>query len=69
MGGTDDAFRLDGRTCLITGGTRGIGAAIARDFAEAGARVVLTGRDAAQAEETVAGLRSGMMCRQGRSGL
>src|SRR5262245_38417914 len=36
--------RLEGRTCLIVGGTSGIGLAAARRFLEEGARVVVTGR-------------------------
>lgn len=35
------AFRLDARRALITGGSRGIGAAIAWAFADAGARVAI----------------------------
>jgi NAD(P)-dependent dehydrogenase (short-subunit alcohol dehydrogenase family) len=39
-------LRLDSKAALITGGSRGIGLAIARMFAASGARVMITGRKA-----------------------
>lgn len=43
--GVMDAFRLDGRTAFVTGGSRGLGRAMAQALAEAGADLILVGRD------------------------
>ncbi|MEO0344022.1 MAG: SDR family oxidoreductase [Pseudomonadota bacterium] len=42
--------RLDGKTAIITGASRGIGAAAAREYVEAGANVVLAARSALEIE-------------------
>ena len=47
----DSAFDLTGRRALVTGSTRGIGAAIAAGLARAGATVVLHGRDPARTDQ------------------
>ena len=52
-------FDLTGRTALVTGSTRGLGRAFARALAEAGASIVINGRDAAAAsvvQEELAGI-------------
>ena len=46
-------MRLDGKVAIVTGATSGIGAAIARTFAGAGAAVVVVGRDQARAAAVV----------------
>ena len=45
-----DRFRLDGKVAVITGGGRGLGAAIALAFAEAGADVLIASRTESQLE-------------------
>ena len=42
------SFRLDGRKALVTGASRGIGAAIAVAYAQAGADVAISARDEAK---------------------
>lgn len=49
MTGILDRFSLGGRVAVVTGGARGLGSAIARALASAGASVVLTSRDPAAA--------------------
>jgi NAD(P)-dependent dehydrogenase (short-subunit alcohol dehydrogenase family) len=49
-------FRVDGRTAVVTGATRGLGRAFARALAEVGANVVIVGRDGDAAAEVSAEL-------------
>jgi short-subunit dehydrogenase len=49
--------RLDGKIALVTGAARGLGAATARRFAEAGAKVVITDLNETGGEETATAIR------------
>ncbi|OBJ50684.1 SDR family oxidoreductase [Mycobacterium asiaticum] len=53
-----DRFRLDDKVAVITGAGRGLGAAIALAFAEAGADVVIGSRTQAQLDEVAEQVRA-----------
>ncbi len=53
-----DRFRLDGRRLFITGGSRGLGREMALAIADAGADVILVGRDAKSLEKTALDIRN-----------
>ncbi|MEH6759089.1 MAG: SDR family oxidoreductase [Parasphingorhabdus sp.] len=50
-------FSVEGKTALVTGGAKGVGAMIAQTLVEAGVDVIIAARDAAQGEAFVASLK------------
>lgn len=50
--------QFSGKVALVTGASKGIGLAAARQFAEAGASVVMSARSAAELDHEVAALRA-----------
>ncbi len=61
-------IRLDGKNALITGGSRGIGKAIAKEFAASGANVMITSRKADACEEAAAEIGAGCLWEAGNVG-
>jgi NAD(P)-dependent dehydrogenase (short-subunit alcohol dehydrogenase family) len=51
-----DLFSIEGRTAVVTGGSRGIGRMIAEGYVRAGARVMISSRKAAVCDEVAAEL-------------
>jgi NAD(P)-dependent dehydrogenase (short-subunit alcohol dehydrogenase family) len=58
-GQTMKIFELTGRTALVTGGSKGLGKAMARMFAEAGAGVIISSRHPEELEPALAEILAG----------
>jgi NAD(P)-dependent dehydrogenase (short-subunit alcohol dehydrogenase family) len=56
---SDELFSVSGQVVLVSGGSRGIGRAIAEGFASRGAQVVVTGREDATLSETATAISHG----------
>jgi NAD(P)-dependent dehydrogenase (short-subunit alcohol dehydrogenase family) len=61
-------LRLDGKTALVTGGSRGIGKSIAREMAAAGAQVMITSRKADACEAAAEEIGMGVQWRASNVG-
>ena len=57
-----DLFSIEGKTALVTGGSSGIGAMIARGYVEAGAKVYIASRKKEVCEEVAAELSEAGTC-------
>jgi len=55
---TQELFSLQGKTALVTGGSRGLGLQMAEALGEQGARIVLSSRKQAELDDAVAHLAS-----------
>ena len=55
-----DLFNLKGRSALVTGGSRGLGKAMARGFAECGAKVMICSRNEEELQSAVREISNGL---------